>query len=142
MTFRFGPRIRHPFFPGLSPMPARVARGVTPALSGIFPELVRAAARGVTAQRAVFVLIGWDAPPLMQEERDLLWELFQTPVYALLLGTDGRVAGFECEAQNGFHGAGRYDSSTPACECGRPRPAFPAAYAGAGAFAPAAAGSR
>ena len=123
MRFWFRPRIRHPFFPGLKPISASEAKGHVESLRGGFPELEQAAGRGVSAEHAVFVLMEQDAPPLRAEQRDRLWELFQTPVYAILTGRDGRAIGFECEVQNGFHLAGRSgEGGEAACECGRAGP--------------------
>jgi hypothetical protein len=118
MSFFFFRRtIRHPFFPGLAAEPAADARGRAQALAGTFDELARAAARGAEARRAVYALTTEDAP-LSDGERDELWRLFQVPVYALLMERGGRVAGWECEAQNGLHIAQGEGES--ACACGRP----------------------
>jgi hypothetical protein len=68
-------------------------------------------------------------PLLSQGERDALWEMFQAPVYGMLLDRDGRVLGYECEAQDGLHAglqataacappAGLVDAAP--CACGRP----------------------
>ncbi len=65
----------------------------------------------------------------MAEEREALWVLYQVPVYAMLQDPDGRVIGYECEAQEGFHLAPGYGGgflfgtvdATP-CECGRDGP--------------------
>lgn len=118
MTLWFRPRIRHPFFPGLKPTAVREAKGRVPALCGAFAELTKAARRGVSVRYAVFVLLTCDEPPLDEARRDLLWNLFQTPAYAILLDPEGGVAAFECEAQNGFHLPAFDDAIT--CECGRP----------------------
>jgi hypothetical protein len=109
--------IHHPFFPGLAAAPAADARGRAQALAGTFDELARAAARGVGARRAVYALTS-EGAPLSDGERDELWRLFQVPVYALLMEHGGRLAGWECEAQNGLHIAHGGDES--ACACGRP----------------------
>jgi hypothetical protein len=123
MTFWFRPRIRHPFFPGLNPTPAVEAKGRAMALYGRYTDLVEAAANRVSAERAVFVLIARDEPQLTPVQRDLLWKLYQTPVYAILTGRDQRFVGFECEVQDGFHLRGKpaADAET-VCECGRPGP--------------------
>jgi hypothetical protein len=115
--FPFQRIIRHPFFPGLAAEPAAAARGRSKALAGTFAELARAAARGVVARRAVYVLTS-ERDPLSDGERDELWRLFQVPVYALLMKRGGRVAGWECEAQNGLHIAEGGDKT--GCACGRP----------------------
>lgn len=122
MTLWFRPRIRHPFFPALTLTPVTEARGCALALSGTYAELERAAARGVSAQRIVFVLLDWNAPAFTVAQRDRLWDLFQTPIYCILLGLDGRVAGYECEALSGFHMPGNDGGDTAGvCECGRGR---------------------
>ena len=123
MTFWFRPRIRHPFFPGFNPTPASEAKGRAHALCGAFIELEKAAANGVSAERAVFVLIEREGTPFTLAQRNRLWELFQTPVYAILTASDGSIVGFECEVQDGFHVPGKPapDAKT-VCECGRPGP--------------------
>jgi hypothetical protein len=102
------------------------------ALYGAYAELEQAAANGVLAERAVFALTRRDGPPLTAIQRDRLWKLFQTPVYAILTASDGRIAGFECEAQDGFHLPGKpaADAET-VCECGRPGPLLDSNAAGA-----------
>jgi len=67
------------------------------------PELAKAAASGVSVQRALFVLHRPDCRFLNEEEREQLWQLFQVPAFALLLDGDGRLVGYECEAQQGLH---------------------------------------
>jgi len=94
--------LRHPFY-GWALTPARAARGRVVALSGSYRELMRAAATGITAGRAVFVMHYPDTPFLSDSDRDVLWEAFQVPIYACLLDGDGRLAGCECEAQDGLH---------------------------------------
>jgi hypothetical protein len=81
--------------------------------------LEQAAAAGASAQRALFVLNRWSGAPLTDAQRDRLWTLFQVPAYAMLIDGDGRLVGFECEAQNGFHVPGKAASDSPLCECGR-----------------------
>ncbi|MEI9974467.1 MAG: hypothetical protein WDO73_21950 [Ignavibacteriota bacterium] len=122
-------RIRHPFFPDLAAEPAVRTRRRARAIAGTFGELARAAARGVEARRAVYVLVS-DGEPLSAGERDELWRLFQVPVYALVQRY-GNVTAWECEAQNGLHVAGATGGG--ACPCGRPgvvmAQARPAAHA-------------
>jgi hypothetical protein len=123
MTFWFRPRIRHPFFPGLNPTPAGAATGRALALCGPYAELEKAAANGVSAKHAVFALVELNGPPFTPVQRNRLWELFQTPVYAILTAIDGSIAGFECEVQDGFHLPGKPDADAETvCECGRPGP--------------------
>ncbi len=90
------------------------------ALSGAFHELEQAAAAGASAQRALLVLNRWNGAALTDAQRDRLWTLFQVPAYAMLIDSDGRLVGFECEAQNGFHVPGKAAPDSPLCECGRP----------------------
>ena len=125
MSFLFRSRIRHPFFRGLAAAPAANARGCSTALAGAFSELVRAAARGARARRAVYVLTR-DGEFLSDGERDELWRRFQVPVYALMV-RHGRAVAWECEAQNGMHVASGGAASTCACACGRPGPVLTAA---------------
>jgi hypothetical protein len=96
------------------------AHGRLIALSGTFQELEQAAAAGASAQRALFVLNRWNGAPLTDAQRDRLWTLFQVPAYAMLIDNDGRLVGYECEAQNGFHVPGKPAPDSPLCECGRP----------------------
>jgi hypothetical protein len=115
---------RHPLYPGLTAARAATARGEHASLAGSFDELARARAAGARARRAVFVLHDSGRPFLSEGERDALWEMFQAPVYGMLLDRDGRVLGYECEAQDGLHvlaecslPAGLMDAG-PCC-CGR-----------------------
>ena len=126
MRFPFRRRLNHPFFPALKLTPATEAKNVTAALCGDFAELCRAAARGVRVERAVFPLLSSLDPVLTNVQRDLLWELFEVPIYLLLLDGHGLLAGYECEAQHGIHVVDGYrqpsdvsilESNT--CECGR-----------------------
>jgi hypothetical protein len=78
-------------------------------------------------ERAVFPVLSPLDPILSTGQRDLLWELFEVPIYILMLDGHGRLTGYECEAQHGIHVVEGYrfppdpasiESST--CECGRP----------------------
>ena len=116
---------RHPLHPGLTAERAATARGEHAVLAGSFAELARGRAAGARARRAVFVLHYRGRPFLSERERDALWDMFQAPVYGMLLDRDGRVLGYECEAQEGLHivagctaPAGLVD--TGPCACGRP----------------------
>ncbi len=121
MKLWFRPRIRHPFFPSLIPTPAHEASAPTQALLGSFADLTAAAQRGAAATRAVFVLLESAAPPLDDSQRDRLWNLFEAPVYAIVTGSDGRIAAFECEMRSGYHVPVQRDADAPiVCECGRP----------------------
>jgi hypothetical protein len=119
MPLWFRRRIRHPFYPKLFATPAAEAQGRLVALSGTFHELERAAAGGVTAERALFVTTRWNVATLSEAQRDRLWALFQVPVYAMLVDDEARLVGYECEAQNGFHIPGKVEADSPLCECGR-----------------------
>ena len=120
MSIWFRSKIRHPFYPKLNATPAAEANGRVIALSGTFHELERAAATGASAQRAVFVKNTCNRAPLTDDQRDRLWSLFQVPTYAMVLDGKGRLAAFECEAQNGFHVPGKTAPDSALCACGRP----------------------
>jgi hypothetical protein len=123
MQWWFRSRIRHPFFPGLSATPAAEAKGRCVALSGAYPELTKAALAGARPQRAVFALNLIHHPFLTGKERDSLWQIFQVPVYALLLDCNQRLLAYECEAQDGLHVPHNPSSVVASiCECGRPGP--------------------
>lgn len=40
---------------------------------------------------------------LSSEARDLLWRVFQAPVFGQILSPEGRLLAWECEAHDGFH---------------------------------------
>ncbi len=135
MRLRIRVPLRHPFYPDRVATPARLAKGNCAVLSGTFSELARAAAEGVRAEKAVFALQYPDSPFMSEYERDVLWQTFQVPVHALLLDREGRLAGWECEAQDGFHVGGAWTEEAlwahrllstvgalenAACDCGRP----------------------
>src|ERR1700694_1013726 len=100
--------LRHPLHPEWAATPARLAAGGCDVLSGSPSELLAAADFGATAKCAVFVLQYPDHPFLSRSDRDLLWEKFQVPVFALLLDRQGRLAAWECEAQEGLHVGGAW----------------------------------
>jgi hypothetical protein len=125
----FRRRVGHPFYPALKPAPAAETRRHEAALCGDFDELWSAASAGARAGRAVFPLRQASDPFLSERERDALWDLFEVPVYSLLIDRKGAVIACECEAQNGLHirdprggglPFGRLETSL--CECGRPGP--------------------
>jgi hypothetical protein len=127
MHLGFARRVRHPLYPRLAA--AAAGRGgprVAPALAGTLEELRRAAAEGTRATRALFVLVEQERPTLTGAERDFLWECFQVPAFLLLRDAGGKILGYECEAQDGFHleaGDVHLDGALPVskpCECGRP----------------------
>lgn len=119
MRLDFGPRLRHPFYPQLPATPAAKARGAVIALWGTLSELEQAARSGVTARRAIFVTHHWDHTLLTDAQRDRLWDLFQTPIYAMLLDRSGNLVAYECEARSGLHMAGS-ETELAMCDCGRP----------------------
>jgi hypothetical protein len=117
--------IRHPFYPGLAVTLAAGCKGPCAGLSGTLRELTRAATAGASVRRMIFALHYPGSSFLSQTERDRLWEVFQVPVFALLLDCDGHLLAYECEAQSGLHvgprsqwSAGELESAP--CECGRP----------------------
>lgn len=103
MRLRIRFPLHHPLYPDWPLTPARAAKGRPVAVSGTLRELQRAASSGVTAERAVFVMHNPDTPFLTEADRDALWDAYQVPVYACLLDGDGRLVGYECEAQDGLH---------------------------------------
>jgi hypothetical protein len=121
------PPIRHPFYPGVPVALAVECKGSCAGLSGTLRELTRAANAGARARRMIFALHYPGSPFLSETERDQLWQVFQVPVFALLLDRRGRLLAYECEAQSGLHvgphapwSAGVLESAP--CECGRPGP--------------------
>jgi hypothetical protein len=125
----FRRRIRHPYFPALKPTSARAVKGACPALYGTFDDLTRAANIGVRVSRAVFPIRRATTPFLTDAQRDALWQMFQVPIYALLLDGRADVVGYECEAQDGIHIREDYAAGllfarveSKLCECGRPGP--------------------
>jgi hypothetical protein len=145
MQIRIRFPLRHPFFPDWKATPTRLAKGACTTLSGSYQELTRVAAAGVRPSRAVFAMHNPQSQFLTDRERDALWEIFQVPVFALLLDGEGRLVGYECEAHEGLHiGAScpetsdqqqilsedsvlgyripwdRFALESMPCECGRP----------------------
>ena len=103
MQLRIRFPLRHPFFPDWAATPTRLAKGPCMALSGSYQELVQAAISGVQPAHAVFVMHGPESLFLSDRDRDTLWDMFQVPVFALLLDGEGRLVGFECETHEGLH---------------------------------------
>jgi hypothetical protein len=123
MLFRFGSRIRHPFFPGLQATSAAEAKARSAALYGTYEQLVRAADAGASVSRALFVLQPENEPLLSDAEREVLWNRFRAPVLMLLVDGRQHVIAYECEAQSGFHVNSRRlpaQEGAQVCECGRP----------------------
>ena len=119
MKMWFGHRLRHPFYPEIPSTPAAEAKGSVLALSGTLNELDLAAQSGVTVRRSVYVTHRWDQLLLTDAQRDHLWQLFQAPVYAMVLDSFGVPVAYECEMQKGLHmAAGVIEGQF--CECGRP----------------------
>lgn len=128
MIIRFRPDYRHPFFPDVRPTPAPLARRNCTVLIGSYAELLKAAESGVQVKRAVYVLHGPETPFLNEDQRESLWQRFEVPVFALLLGKNAKLAAWECEVQEGLHTHSRNCEApravrrveTAGCECGRP----------------------
>ena len=121
------PPIRHPFYPGLEVALAVECKGPCAGLSGTLRDLARAAAAGARARRMIFALHYPGSPFLSEADRDQLWQVYQVPVFAVLLDRNGRLLAYECEAQSGLHvgpqapwSASELESAP--CECGRPGP--------------------
>ena len=105
------------------------APSTSPALYGAFEDLSTASEMGLRVSRAVFPLRRQGSPFLTEAQRDALWQMFQVPVFALLLDARGHVVGYECETQEGMHLRDDYAAGLPLatvesslCECGRPGP--------------------
>src|SRR6185369_9281330 len=92
--------LRHPFFPDWPATPTRLAKGHCAALSGNVQELMGVNRFDVRPSRAVFALHYPESQFLTPADRDTLWEMFQVPVYGLLLDGEGRLVGYECEAHD------------------------------------------
>ncbi len=145
MQIRIRFPLRHPFFADWPATPARLAKGACTALSGTYQELARAATAGIRPSHAVFALHYPESPLITPGDRDALWEVFQVPLFALLLDGEGRLVGYECEAHDGLHIAAscpdnsdrhlissedsilgyripleRFVVENTPCECGRP----------------------
>jgi hypothetical protein len=110
----------------LAPIPAAEAAGRCPALYGTFEDLLRAGAAGAQPHRAVFVERKSGNPFLSVEERDELWNRFGVPVLSMLVDAEGKLLGYECEAQEGVHVSNRLQTDArhhlehAPCDCGRP----------------------
>jgi hypothetical protein len=120
--------VRHPLYPGMAPVWARTAAGSHKVLAGSFPELAAAASRGARASHAIYIVIDEQSPAPSAAERDQLWRWFRAPSFTLVLDSAGRLAAYECEAENGFHLAkARAGGITgeKLCACGRPGPRIP-----------------
>ena len=127
MVLAFRSRIRHPFYPAVKPAAAAAAPAICPALYGAFEELSAASEMGARVSRAVFPLRRPGNPFITEKQRDALWDMFQVPIYALLVDARGQVVGYECETQDGIHLRDDYAAgvlsgnvSSELCECGRP----------------------
>ena len=121
MWFGIFPRLRHPFLRGVPLTPAAKARVTNASLYGTFLELVRAADAGAQVRRAIFVTHRQDDPLLSEEDRDLLWDLFEVPVYAIVLDRHRRILAYECEIHNGLHVTVKFPvagDQGAICECG------------------------
>jgi len=117
--------LRHPLFPELKPARAADARGTHTVLAGTFHHLLNAGLRGATATRAVFLVRRPGCHWISDAERDMLWRLFEVPVFGLLVDDSEEVMAYECEAQVGMHlcravepGRSAHFESAP-CVCGR-----------------------
>ena len=113
----------------MRPASAAAATRNATSLYGTVEELTRAAESGIRVQRAVFPLLRAPNRFLSARERDSLWEMFQVPVYALVVDSHDAVVAYECEAQAGHHLLDRYRDGvllgqveSKLCECGRPGP--------------------
>ena len=113
----------------MKPSPAAAAPPKSAALYGAFEDLSVASELGLRVSRAVFPLRRPANPFLTETQRDALWNMFQVPIYALLVDVRGNVVGYECETQDGMHLRADYAAGLlfgnvewKLCECGRPGP--------------------
>ena len=104
---RFPDVLEYPLHRGLSACAPEGAGSECPVLAApaaVLLDLARRARRGrPRVEFAVLVLRHPGDSEVTESERDLLWESFQVPVYAVLCGFDGQVLAHECEAQCGLH---------------------------------------
>lgn len=72
-------------------------------------QQVRTGALRLTAPtHALIVLTRPDEPLLEEAKRERLWDVFQVPVYQQVVGFDGQLLAWECEAHDGLHVAGEH----------------------------------
>ena len=117
-------KLRHPLFPKLRVTRAAKASGRHAVLAGTMQELAAAARAGGGALHAVLILADAGTPLPGPAAREKLWQWFAVPSFVLVLGPDGRVLAYECEARDGLHIAGAErrcgDPEPFPCPCGRP----------------------
>ena len=53
--------------------------------------------------RAVIVLTSLEDGSLCEAERELLWRIFEVPIFEQRIGADGSLLAWECEAHEGLH---------------------------------------
>jgi hypothetical protein len=53
--------------------------------------------------RAIVAFTGLEHGALSEAERDLLWQVFEVPIFEQYLGADGSLLAWECEAHEGLH---------------------------------------
>jgi hypothetical protein len=100
------------------------------ALAGTMEQLRRAAMRGVVVSRGIVVFTYEGGAPLVEEEREYLWERFGVPVFEQYLSSGQELLATECDAHEGLHlmpGAGAragYAIEFSACACGDARPRY------------------
>lgn len=56
-----------------------------------------------TLTRAIVAFTGLEQGSLSESERDMLWQVFQVPIFEQCLATDGSLLAWECEAHDGLH---------------------------------------
>lgn len=108
---------------------AKVLAGSAPALLQL-ARWLEARQRIVPLLHAVVVSTGAELGSLSESGRDLLWRVFQAPVFERLLDRNGRVLAIECDAHQGLHvlleqplpeGFAAVVDITP-CGCGKTTP--------------------
>ena len=80
------------------------------ALAGPATVLLRLAEAGrqggetiPSVTRAIVAFTGLEHGTLTDAERDMLWEVFEVPIFEQYLGADGSLLAWECEAHEGLH---------------------------------------
>ncbi|MGB9606861.1 MAG: hypothetical protein ACPL88_13385, partial [Bryobacteraceae bacterium] len=81
----------------------QVLAGSPARLEQLAQALKRGALRMPPPTHALLVLVRPDEPLLTEEQRWRLWSLFRVPVFQELVGFDGQVIAWECEAHCGLH---------------------------------------
>jgi hypothetical protein len=97
------------------------------AIAATLPQL-EALAGAVRVSHATIVLRQVCESRLSESERERLWQAFRVPSFEQIIGKDGTLFAFECEAHNGLHlessrlATGGEEIAREICGCGRSTP--------------------